>query len=236
MAPERAVLTGLLSFAEERIRPGWPDLANNKPHWPACVLVDAGYQPDAVFEFVRRMRKQDPEHPRRFIPSIGRGTSQRKSAATPRPQITGGKIVHPGHFYDVKRYDKRAGAYGVEVNSDHWKSEVHLRLAAPAGCPGSLVFHHVHQAKEHLTITKHLTAEKVVQEFVPGKGVVDCWVNESRRPNHYFDACYNGLVAGHLCGQGIREDILLGEGPGQAIAPRQPFTLPDGRPYFVGER
>ena len=94
----------------------------------------------------------------------------------------------------------------------------------------------MHQAKEHLTITKHLTAEKVVQEFVPGKGVVDCWVNESRRPNHYFDACYNGLVAGHLCGQGIREDILLGEGPGQAIAPRQPFTLPDGRPYFVGER
>ena len=233
MAPERAVLTGLLSFADERVRPGWPDLRNNKPHWPACVLVDAGYQPDAVFEFVRRLRKTDPQHPRRFIPALGRGTSQRKSVAAPAPKIGGGKVVHPGHFYDVKRYENRGGAYGVEINADHWKSDLHARLATPAGAAGSLVFHHVHKSTEHLTITKHLTAEKVEQEFVPGKGIVDQWTNKSRRPNHYFDASYLAIGAGHLCGQGVREPAASA---GQAVAPTQPFTLPDGRPYFVGER
>lgn len=234
MAVDRAVLTGLLSFVEERLRPGWPDL-RGKVHWPAAVVVDAGYQPDAVYEFCRRMRKEDPTHPKRFLPAIGRGTSQQKTVAAPVPK-SGGKIVHRGDFYEVKAFADRGGAYGLEVNADHWKSTVHERLATPAGASGSLVFHQVPAAKEHLTIAKHLTNEKVVQEFVPGKGVVDKWVNESRRPNHYFDATYNSLVAGHLCGQGVREDTQASAGGGQAVAPRAPFTLPDGRPFFVGER
>jgi hypothetical protein len=50
-----------------------------------------------------------------------------------------------------------------------------------------------------LGLAKHLTAEKRVEEFVPGKGLLSKW-KRVHRNNHWFDALYNAAAAGHFCG------------------------------------
>jgi hypothetical protein len=53
--------------------------------------------------------------------------------------------------------------------------------------------------EEHLALAKHLTAEKKIEEFVAGKGVIVKW-ERLRRQNHWFDALYNACAAGRHCG------------------------------------
>lgn len=53
--------------------------------------------------------------------------------------------------------------------------------------------------QEHLTFAHHLTAEKKVEEFVPGKNVVVKW-QRVRKQNHWLDALYNACAAGQYAG------------------------------------
>lgn len=82
-----------------------------------------------------------------------------------------------------------------EVNADHWKTWVHERLATPLDEQGALTLFQA-PAHEHLSLAKHLTAEKKTEEFIAGKGVVTRW-EWIRRNNHWFDALYNTCAAGH---------------------------------------
>ena len=52
---------------------------------------------------------------------------------------------------------------------------------------------------EHLALAKHLTAERKIEEFVTGRGVVVKW-ERLRRQNHFLDALYNACAAGHHAG------------------------------------
>ena len=91
----------------------------------------------------------------------------------------------------------------VDVNADHWKSALHERLGQPSDAAGALTLFHA-LPNEHRSWSKHITAEHEVEEFVPGRGVVKRWVSE-RRTNHWLDAGYLGVAAGHFCGVRIQE-------------------------------
>ncbi len=58
---------------------------------------------------------------------------------------------------------------------------------------------------EHLSLAKHLTAEKKTEEFVVGKGVITRW-ERIRKNNHSFDALYNACVAGRRAGVRLLPD------------------------------
>jgi len=63
-------------------------------------------------------------------------------------------------------------------------------LSRPAAAGGSAPLATCSRAgteAEHLSIAKHFTAEKKVEEFVAGRGVVTRWVAVSRN-NHWLDA------------------------------------------------
>jgi hypothetical protein len=60
-------------------------------------------------------------------------------------------------------------------------------------------------SQSDLALAKHLTAEKKVEEFVAGKGVVTKW-ERLRRQNHWFDALYNACAAGNCCGVRLVEE------------------------------
>lgn len=107
---------------------------------------------------------------------------------------------------------------------------MHGRLNTPLDQAGALAFLQA-QPQEHLALAKHLTAEKKVEEFVPGKGAVVRW-ERLRRQNHWFDALYNACAAGHLCG--VR---LVAEPPRpRPVAMVIPgITKPDGRPWLSTE-
>ncbi len=93
----------------------------------------------------------------------------------------------------------------VEVDADHWKSWVHQRLSTPLGQPGAMTLYSA-PAQDHLSLAKHLTAERKVEEFIAGKGVVIRW-EAVRRQNHWLDALYNACAAGSLCGVSLVNDL-----------------------------
>jgi hypothetical protein len=126
------------------------------------------------------------ESGRGFLPSKGFGVQQ-----------LGRRTIYHDPGYEVVQ--QQPGHLLVEINADWWKSYVHSRLQTPAGQPGSLTLFHA-SPTEHLSFAKHLTAERRVEEFVAGKGLVTRWEAVNRN-NHYLDALALACVAGHGIGQ-----------------------------------
>lgn len=192
---EQALLVTLRQF-RDLVTTGWPSLkpgsdSEIEKFWkPEGVFVDAGYMTDVVYAFCREAK--DP-----FRPSVGRGTTQRRTQWYNRPTNTGSVVKHIGEGYHLNWLPSEQ-LYLTEVDADHWKGWVHQRLASPLNQSGSL---RLFQAppSEHLSLAKHLTAERKIEEFVAGKGLVVRW-EAVRRQNHWFDALYNACAAGHLVG------------------------------------
>jgi hypothetical protein len=82
--------------------------------------------------------------------------------------------------------------------------------------------------QEHLGFAKHLTAEKRVEEFVAGRGLVSRWEAVNRN-NHYLDALALACVAGH----GIGQQVLSAAAALPTAAP-QPPRRPE-RPDWMPE-
>jgi phage terminase large subunit GpA-like protein len=177
MAVELAIQTALRRFRDEVALVGWPSVDGTMV--PASLLlVDAGNWESAVVAFCL-------ETGQGCLPTKGFGVQQlgRRSIL----QEPGYESVRQPQGYNL-----------VEINADHWKSFVHARLQTPVGQVGGLTLFHG-TAQEHLTFAKHLTAEKRVEEFVAGKGLVSRWEAVNRN-NHFLDALALACVAGYGIG------------------------------------
>lgn len=84
-------------------------------------------------------------------------------------------------------------------DADHWKTELHKRLGCVAEDPASILLFKVENQLDHLSFARHITAEKQVEEFVPGEGTVIKW-DKKRSQNHWLDASVLALLAGHSAG------------------------------------
>jgi phage terminase large subunit GpA-like protein len=187
---EQATLTALRTL-RELIEEGWAT-EDGARRTPDRVVIDARYQMTSVFAFIR-------ESGRRWLPALGHGVSQARRQFYNRPKKTGAVVKYIGEEYHVAWFPKDR-VFVLESNADHWKSWTHQRLAVPiADGLGAMGFFHA-MPREHTSIAKHITNERLVKEHVPGRGLVDRWVNEGRKPNHYFDALYLAGVGLHLAG------------------------------------
>jgi phage terminase large subunit GpA-like protein len=179
MAEELAILTALRRFRDEIAAPGWPALAGGLQVIPRLVLVDSGHWESVVVSFCA-------ESGAGYLPAKGFGVQQLGRRAIQQ---------EPGY----ERLRQPGGHVLVEINADHWKSYVHARLQTPVNQPGGLTLFHG-SSPEHLTLARHLTAEKQVEEFIAGRGLVSRWEALSRN-NHFLDALALACVAGHGLGQ-----------------------------------
>ena len=75
---------------------------------------------------------------------------------------------------------------------------LHQRLSCPTQERGAMTIYQA-DARDHIAISKHVTAEEGVEEFIAGKGIVVKW-ERLRRQNHWFDALYMACAAGSFCG------------------------------------
>lgn len=209
---EKALLLALEQFKDQAIE-GWeqalaPNAApDSKPQRvvPEVIWVDAGYMTEVVYAFCRRWDG--------IYPSVGRGASQQRQQWYNRPTSTGSVVKLIGEAYHMCRlHDTRDEL--LEVDADHWKTWVHQRLSTPLGESGAMTLFQA-EPHTHLSLAKHLTAERQTTEFISGKGVVTKW-ERIRRSNHWFDALYNACAAGHFVG--VR---LYGEEPQAAPPARQ---------------
>jgi len=194
---EKGILLALREF-RDTVLTGWPvGQASGQKLVPHHVWIDAGYMTPVVYAFCR-------EAPDRFFPVVGRGASQQHRQWYNRPTRTGSIVKHVGEgfHFNLQPTEK---LYLGEVDADYWKTWVHQRLSTPMGSPGSMTLFQT-APEEHLALAKHLTAEKKVEKFVAGKGVVAKW-ERLRRQNHWFDALYNACAAGHLCGVRLVDEL-----------------------------
>lgn len=182
MAEEHAILNALRRFRDEICAVGWPGMvAADQTFRPALTLVDSGNWESTVVAFCT-------ESGPGYLPTKGFGVQQ----------LSRRKIAHdPG--YEAVKMD--AGHLLVEINSDYWKSWVHARIQTPTGELGGLTLFHA-SAQEHLSFAKHLTAEKRVEEFIAGRGLVSRW-EAINRNNHFLDALGLASVAGHGAGERV---------------------------------
>jgi hypothetical protein len=109
--------------------------------------------------------------------------------------------------------------YGFFFDANRWKTWLHEGLALTFNrqnletARGGITIFVATDPNEHLSFAKHLTAEKQVTKFEPGKGYAQVW-EAIRDSNHWLDATSMACVAGHKCGFRIQKEV------------KQPIILP----------
>ncbi len=187
LGPERGVLQALRELREV-FAEGWPQGEVKKS--PNAAWLDSGYLTDVIYGFVNESGSP-------WMAADGYGTAQDRRQTYSKPKSTGATVRFIGEGYHFA-YQPQARVLLAEVNADQWKSWAHERLTAPRDKPGALTLFNA-PSMEHLSFAKHLTAEKQIQEFIAGKGLITKWVREKRN-NHWFDCLYNACAAAHACG------------------------------------
>lgn len=176
---------------------GWQDEAGRT--WqPSQVWIDSGYHEhqEAVYEFCRQAAVGMNPGQEVYRPSKGFGERQRGMSRYLAPRARGGYVRYIGVQFDM-RLQPAARLMLVHVNSDHWKSVVHQKLAMDAAEPGAMTLYEAASPREHAEYTEHLTAEVQREEWIEGRGEVVVW-RRIRRQNHWLDAGYLSLAAAHF--------------------------------------
>jgi len=228
----RAILLALRDFRDDVVEKGFVLEGTDERRIPAQVWIDARYKSQGIFAFCQ-------ESGPRYKAAMGCGIGPQYSRHYARPQAVNKRVRLLGEEYHIVWFSNEK-AWVCEVNADYWKSWGHRRLATPIfnpdgdPMPGAMTFYASTDRNEHIKLSKHLTAEKEVEEFVQGRGLVRKWVRLSRS-NHHLDNYYNCCAIGHCLG--VR--LIAAPPPPPARDPREhpePRFVNDGRPFLISER
>lgn len=167
---------------------------------PDQVWIDSGYHEhtDAVYAFCAEVNKGLPLGAERYRPAKGYGEGQSRIGRYVSPRGKSHDIVYIGREYYIARLRRNGklvhGVLLVHINGDHWKSELHQGLSLPSDQPGAISLFDSPDQFEHSEYAAHITAEKQVEKFIPGRGTVIVWERLSR-DNHLLDAGYYATAA-----------------------------------------
>ena len=184
-----AILDSLRQFKEDYLMHGWD--YNGAKRKPDLVLVDSGYETDAVYAFVREVGSG-------CYAVKGLGTAKNeKSWSAPKPG-PGRKV---GHEWVLSR--QPSGQVLLTMHSDYWKTQVQTGFLAPMGHSGCLSIYRA-EKRDHQTFAKHIAAEYQEEEFIPGKGRRIVW-NRKHKDNHQLDTTYYARVGADMLGIRVKE-------------------------------
>lgn len=118
----------------------------------------------------------------------------------------------------------------VAMNSDHWKLKVHEGFLCDRGATGSLSLFNQPlidgrpNRNFHLSYSKHILAESWETRTVPGFRRPETKWWHFGKPNHYFDATYQAIVARSVRGLNV---LAAAQVPGTTQStPAQPSEQP----------
>jgi phage terminase large subunit GpA-like protein len=178
--------------------PYWVWWDESGQEWrPAQVWIDSGYHEhtEGVYAFcteANQGRKMGSEWCR---PTKGHGAGQQFAGRYHGPTQLSKQARYLGREYHFA-IQRNSRTILVHVNADHWKSAAHEALARPEDEPGALVLWDG-PPDEHDEFADQVTAERPIEEFKEGKGSY-IWWEVLRRKNHYLDALYASVAAGHF--------------------------------------
>lgn len=176
---------------------GWRSTAGRL--WtPAQVWIDSGYHEhrEAVYEFCRQANKGLKAGTEIYRPAKGFGEGQKQMTRYVAPKAKTADVRYIGREYHLT-WQRPAKLLLVHVNADHWKSEFHQRLAMPPDEPTAITLYQAASSAEHLEYSRHITAERQIEKWLPGRGTVLVW-ERVERANHYLDAGYLATAAAHF--------------------------------------
>ncbi len=198
LGEEAAILTALRQFRDTVAA----ELFGKSDRCVRLGVVDGGYHQDIGLAFAA-------ESPG-WCCAKGQGVGQYGRGGKREP---GAARVGGGEAWEAWQLPGRAAPL-YEHQADHWKGFVHTSLGTPMGSPGCMSLFAAASPGEHMTLARHLLAEKSVEEFVPGKGMVRRWVAVSRQ-NHFLDA-----LALSCLGASLARVLVPLSAPVAAVAPQ----------------
>lgn len=218
-------LSGFCQYAK------WQPASGGEPIKPAQVWCDSGWHEhtEAVYQWASRMNAAEKLAPgqERYRPAKGHGQRQRMMTAYSAPKAITRDVRYIGREYHLVRLPK-ARQLLVHVNADVWKSEVQDRFARAESEPGRLMLFEA-LAGEHDEYSKHITAERAIEEYKPGRGSL-IRLETIRRQNHFLDATYLATAAGDFLTTLLARPRQPKRPPGPPVEPR------DDRPFLVSAR
>jgi phage terminase large subunit GpA-like protein len=168
------ILHALRSLKNEILDFGWQKADGSKV-MPNIILVDSGYKPEYTYFFTH-------ENAKPYWSSKGLG-SRLGQDRWHEPHPAKGRQI--GRNWFISRQSDEYRTRLICVNSDEWKREVHEGFRILLGAPGSLSLFQG-SPTHHLQFAKQITAERQIEERIPGKGIHIYWYQE-HYANHYLD-------------------------------------------------
>jgi phage terminase large subunit GpA-like protein len=210
LAEPAAILQCLREF-RERIDLGWPIDGTSERRVPDQVWIDAGYanHAPAIFAFVRESNERGAL---RYLPTLGRGTSQMRRMRYSAPKRTGREVRKIGDGWHVVRVPKER-TYQAFFDADLYKLRLQDACRVPVGQPGSISLFHSGESARHNKLSRHWTSERLIREPVPGKGIVERW--DKHGANHLLDCGAGALAAGNLLGHRLVPTDAAGSAAGE---------------------
>ena len=189
--PEGAIRAGLDAVSTMLLGRGWSRIDGGEPMRVDRCLIDCGYLPSVVADFIRAS-----PHAATLLASRGVGI---------------GAAGRPMHEYRRTRGDRlgmnwyipapQRGGIGRHVRADvnAWKSFLGARLSMAVGDRGALTLWGTDPG-EHAMLAQHLCAEYAVRTFGNGRTVDEWRLRPGSVDNHWLDCLTMNAVAASLCG------------------------------------
>lgn len=182
---EQAIKEGMKRLSEQ-IGEGWSSSEYHRVH------VDVRWSTTEVLAAIRSLGDK------RWKPFMGLGLGHWKQRSYTQPTGSYGDVIKNGNMW-YERVMQVHRCIFTFADSNYWKTWLHQRLSVDKDVEGSLKLYAAVDESHHLDYVKHITSEREVQKFEPGKGYVKVW-ESIRSANHWLDATYMACVAGDRCG------------------------------------
>jgi hypothetical protein len=207
---EAAIYAGLQSLVEEKLGRPWPRDDGAEMRISLC-LIDSGYQKDTVELYVRQSK-----YAATVMSAKGFGVG---ASSVPLEERTKKKGEEVGDGWKITGSQGEHAVRLLLIDTNHWKSFLHARLAVPLGDAGCLSLWGKSEQR-HRMISEHFTSEYRVRTEGRGRKV-DEWKETPGYDNHLFDCAVGCMAAASMVGCRLLGKLLPAKKPKKPVKKRK---------------
>ena len=187
-----SIKKALTIFRDEVVNPGFKDEAGNTKNVD-LVLIDSGYMPEPIYAFCRENGF------RKFRPCKGhsqygaeKGGVKLSRYFVPKDTSKGVAVGNNFYFGQVA-----PGTLLAHLNVDFFKESLIDRWKNDNQHGGMTIYNGVWT--DHIRFAGHMTAERLQDDFKPGRAMTRKWTKHSRA-NHFLDSLVLCLAGASMLG------------------------------------
>lgn len=204
--PEGAIRAGLDAVAAMLLDRDWPRIDGGEAMRVDRCLIDCGYLPNVVSDFIRAS-----PHAAILLASRGVGIG---AAGRPMHEYRRARGDRLGAGWYIPAPQRGGIGRHVRIDVNTWKSFLHARMAMAIGDRGALTLWG-RDPGEHELLASHLCSEFATRTFGNGRTVDEWRLRPGATDNHWLDTLTMNAVAASLCGASLEAT-----GRARVVAPR----------------